>query len=76
MDEVELKGKRRFRPDACIGPDTNCSRVRVCSHGFISSSHALTSDWRADDMDCITPSTRDLIYGVSFFFVIDDDLTV
>lgn len=49
-----------------MGPETICSMVRVCSHGFISSSHALTSDWRADDMDCITPSMRDLIYGHIF----------
>ena len=45
-----------------MGPETICSMVRVCSHGFISSSHALTSDWRAEDMDCIIPSIRDLIY--------------
>ena len=50
------------RPEDCIGPETNCSMVRVCSHGFISSSHAFTSDWRAEDMDCIIPSIRDLIY--------------
>ena len=49
-------------PEDCMGPETNCSMVRVCSHGFISSSHALTSDWRAEDMDCIIPSIRDLIY--------------
>ena len=50
------------RPEDCMGPETNCSMVRVCSHGFISSSHALTSDWRAEDMDCIIPSIRNLIY--------------
>lgn len=30
-----------------------CWRVSVCSQGTISISHDFTSDWRAEDMDCI-----------------------
>lgn len=33
-----------------------CSTRRACSHGLISSSHACTSDCRADDIDCMIPS--------------------
>src|ERR1700722_11368053 len=45
-------------PEEGIGPLAICCRVRVCSHATISSSQDFTTDWRAEDMDCMTPSTR------------------
>lgn len=41
-------------PDSKIGPIDSCCNVKVCSQTVISSSQAFTSDWRAEDMDCIT----------------------
>lgn len=49
-------------PDAGMGPDASCWSMSVCSQGVISSSQALTSDWRAEEREDITPSARALIY--------------
>ena len=65
-EELRLQERKKNRkrckgiPEVGMWPVASCWRVRVCSQGRNSSSHAFTSDCRAEDIDCITESTRDL----------------
>ena len=50
--------RRVIAPEAGIGFRASCWSVSVCSHGTISSSQALTSDWRADESEVMTLLVR------------------
>ena len=60
-DVIELIGGHA--PEAAMGPVACCSSMRVCSHAANSSSHAFTSDCRADERECITPVMSDWTCG-------------
>ena len=55
-----LRNASRIDYAPCWGmaPLASWSSKSACSHVMISSSQDFTSDWRADESDCMIPSVK------------------